>query len=54
MKKLSKCCNAEMFPSGQCIVCGANGEEDEFEAEKSHKTKMQSLEDAISGVMVED
>jgi len=23
--KLSVCCNAEMFESGQCTVCGADG-----------------------------
>ena len=58
-KQLSKCCNAEMLPSGQCTNCGADGRElvsleGEFEVEQAHETKMQSLEDAVADIMVED
>ena len=58
-KELSKYCNAEMLPSGQCTNCGADGRglvsaEDEFEAEQAYKAKLQSLEDAIGDVMVDN
>ncbi len=58
-KKLSKCCNANLLPSGQCVNCGANGleiitEEDLWEAEQAERTELQSLEDSFEDVLVDD
>jgi len=37
-KKLSVCCKAEMFDTGQCTVCGADGTH--FEATDEEKQEL--------------